>query len=51
MIVTPEPVRGVLAQTSFGGFESGIWVSIEIVVSQKGEVDGKLAAKIVLSRA
>jgi len=39
VVVTPEPVRGVLAQTSFSGFQSGVWVSIEILVSQKGEVD------------
>lgn len=42
VVVTPEPVRGVLAQTSFAGFESGVWVSIEIIVSQKGEVDGNV---------
>jgi hypothetical protein len=39
VVVTPEPVRGVLAQTSFSGFQSGAWVAIEIIVSQKGVVD------------
>jgi hypothetical protein len=39
VVVTPSPVRGVLAETSFAGFETDVWVSIEIIVSQKGEVD------------
>lgn len=39
VVVTPEPVRGVLAQTSFSGFQTDLWVSIEILVSQKGVVD------------
>jgi hypothetical protein len=39
VVITPEPVRGVLAQTSFSGFQTGVWVSIEILVSQKGVVD------------
>jgi hypothetical protein len=39
VVVTPEPVRGTLAQTSFSNFQSAGWVSIEILVSQKGEVD------------
>ena len=26
VVITPEPVRGILAQTSFSGFQSGIWV-------------------------
>jgi hypothetical protein len=39
VVVTPVPVRGVLAQTSFSGWETAVWVSIEIIVSQKGEVD------------
>lgn len=42
VVVTPEPVRGVLAQTSFSGFQSGVWVSIEVVVSQRGEVDSNV---------
>lgn len=39
VVVTPQPVRGVLAKTSFSGFETGLWVAIEILVSQKGAVD------------
>jgi hypothetical protein len=42
VVVTPQPVRGVIAQTSFSGFQSGVWVSIEIIVSQRGEVDGSV---------
>jgi hypothetical protein len=40
VVVTPEPVRGVIAQTSFSGFPTDLWVSIELKVSQKGTVDG-----------
>jgi hypothetical protein len=40
VVVTPQPVRGVIAQTAFSGFTSGTWVSIEIQVTQKGVVDG-----------
>ena len=39
VIVTPEPVRAILAQTSFSGFQSDIWVSIELIVSQRGILD------------
>jgi len=39
VVVTPMPVRGVLAETSFSGWQTAVWVSIEIIVSQKGEVD------------
>jgi hypothetical protein len=39
VVITPEPVRGILAQTSFSGFQSDIWVSLEIILSQKGVVD------------
>lgn len=39
VVVTPQPVRGVIAQTSFDNFETFLWVSIEIKVSQKGVVD------------
>ena len=38
-IITPQPVRGILAQTSFSGFQSDIWVSLEIILTQKGVVD------------
>jgi hypothetical protein len=39
VIVTPAPVRGVLAQTAFSGFQTDVWVSIEILVSQRGAID------------
>ena len=39
VVVTPEPVRGVIAQTSFTGFETDVWISIELVLSQKGVLD------------
>ena len=38
-VITPQPVRGVIAQTSFSGFSSGVYVSIEIPITQKGVVD------------
>jgi hypothetical protein len=39
VVVTPEPVRAILAQTSFSGFQSDIWVSLELILSQKGVLD------------
>jgi hypothetical protein len=39
VVVTPEPVRAILAQTSFSGFAPDIWVSIELIVSQRGVLD------------
>ena len=39
VVVTPEPVRAILAQTSFPQFQSGTWVSIELFVSQRGVLD------------
>jgi hypothetical protein len=39
VIVTPEPVRAILAQTSFENFQSDIWVSLELILSQKGVMD------------
>jgi len=32
-------VRAILAQTSFSGFQSDLWVSIEVVLSQRGVLD------------
>jgi hypothetical protein len=32
-------VRAILAQTSFSGFASEVWVSIELIVSQRGVLD------------
>lgn len=39
VVVTPEPVRGVIAQTSFSGFPSDVWISIELILSQRGVLD------------
>lgn len=39
VIVTPEPVRGVIAETAFSGFQSGIWIGIEVLVSTRGQLD------------
>jgi hypothetical protein len=39
VVVTPEPVRGVIAQTSLSGFRTDIWVSIELILSQRGVLD------------
>jgi hypothetical protein len=39
VVVTPAPVHAVIAQTSFTGFEPEVWISIELVLSQKGVLD------------
>ena len=39
VVVTPEPVRGVIAQTAFSGFQTDIWISIELLLSQRGVLD------------
>jgi hypothetical protein len=39
VVVTPEPVHGIIAQTSFSGFESDMWISIDIPLSQRGALD------------
>jgi hypothetical protein len=39
VIATPEPVRGVIAQASFSGFETDVWISIELILSQRGVLD------------
>jgi hypothetical protein len=39
VVITPEPVRGVIAQTSLSGFETDVWLSIDLVLSQKGKLD------------
>ena len=39
VIVTPAPVRAVLAQTSFSGFQSDVYVSLEVPLSQRGVLD------------
>ncbi len=39
-VITPAPpVRGVIASGSFSGFESDVWISIELMLSQKGVLD------------
>jgi hypothetical protein len=39
VVVTPEPVRAILAQTSFSGFPPDVWVSLELLLSQRGVLD------------
>jgi hypothetical protein len=39
VIATPEPNRGVIAQTSFSGFRTDTWVGIEVLVQQRGKLD------------
>ena len=39
VVTTPEPVRAILSQTSFEGFQSGIWVSLELILTQRGVLD------------
>jgi hypothetical protein len=38
-IATPSPVHGVIAQAAFSGFATDIWISIELLLSQKGKLD------------
>ena len=38
-VVTPAPVRGIIAATSFTGFETDIWISMELILSQRGVLD------------
>jgi hypothetical protein len=39
VVITPQPVRGVIAQTSFSGFSSDLWISIPLPLSQPGVLD------------
>jgi len=39
VVITPQPVRGVIAQTSLSGFQTDVWISIDLVLSQKGKLD------------
>ena len=39
VVVTPQPVRGVIAQSSFGQFAPDVWVALEVPISQRGTVD------------
>jgi hypothetical protein len=39
VVITPEPVRGILAEGSLSGFQSDVWISIDLLLSQKGKID------------
>ena len=39
VVVTPQPVHGVIASSSFRNFQSDVWISIELLLSQKGALD------------
>jgi hypothetical protein len=39
VVITPEPVRGVIASSSFSGFQSDVWISIELILTQRGVLD------------
>jgi hypothetical protein len=39
VVVTPQPVRGVIASGSFSSFQSDVWISIELLLSQRGVLD------------
>jgi hypothetical protein len=39
VVVTPAPVRGVIAQTGFESLEPDVWISIELILSQRGVLD------------
>jgi hypothetical protein len=39
VIVTPEPVRGVIAETSFAPLEAGGWLGLPIQLSDRGQLD------------
>jgi len=40
VVITPQPpARGVYASNSFQNFQPDIWISIEVILSQKGVLD------------
>lgn len=40
VVITPAPpARGVIAGNSFSGFQPNVWISIELLLSQKGVLD------------
>jgi hypothetical protein len=39
VVTTPQPVRGIIAQTSFQGFATDIWVQIPVAISGRGKLD------------
>jgi hypothetical protein len=39
VVVTPEPVRGVIGQFPYSDFQTDVWLSIELLLSQRGVLD------------
>ncbi len=39
VVITPQPVRGVIAQTHFTNFESDNWVALQVQISTAGVAD------------
>jgi hypothetical protein len=39
VVVTPEPVRGVIAETSVSGIQSGFWVAVPFQTPDRGVLD------------
>jgi hypothetical protein len=39
VVTTPQPVRGIIAQTSVQGFATDIWIQIPFEVSSRGKLD------------
>jgi hypothetical protein len=39
IVITPQPVRGVIAQTTLSGFQTDVWIAIDLLLSQKGKLD------------
>jgi hypothetical protein len=38
-VVTPQPVRGIIAQTGFSDFQTDFWVALEVQTSARGIID------------
>ncbi len=39
VVITPQPVRGVIAQTHFDNFQTDIWVALQVQISTAGVAD------------
>jgi hypothetical protein len=39
VVITPEPVRGIIAQLPLSGFEADVWIQIPLILSQRGVLD------------
>ncbi len=39
VVVTPQPVRGVIASTGFSDFHGDVWVALEVQISTAGVAD------------